>query len=324
MDFELEWTPEQDMFRAEYERLAIPGGRRRPQLYKHSIMVQLINRGWRSNLAEIAGAAEESLLVAAPYVKDDEAAWLCGLLRQDIEVLTLARMEVQAISSSSLDVEALLRLARVSPTSKLVVLPNLHAKVFVADDKYAVITSGNLTRSGLDTNIEYGVVLRERTLVRTVREDMLRFARLGSAVSPEAIADLLPLQATIREAEAEIARSAPHEAQRRFDEIMWQAKPAFAAMQVGDRSANAIFGEAIQLALAEGPQPTTVIHERIRQLLPDFCDDTEDRVINGIHFGKRWKHNVRNAQQSLKRRGVVTYDDATEIWALTRPSVQNP
>lgn len=170
---------------------------RLPQLYKHSIMVQFINRGWRSSLAEIAGAAEESLLVAAPYVKDDEAAWLCGLLRQNIEVLTLARMELQAISSSALDVEALLRLARVSPTSKLVALPNLHAKVFVADNKYAVITSGNLTCSGLDTNIEYGAVLSEQTLVRTVRKDMLNFARLGSTVNVDAIADLLPLQADL-------------------------------------------------------------------------------------------------------------------------------
>lgn len=287
-------------------------------------MVQLINRGWRSSLVEVAEAAEESLLVAAPYVKDSEAAWLCSLLRQDIEVLTLARMELQAISSSALDVEALLRLARASPASKLIALPNLHAKVFVADEKCAIITSGNLTRSGLETNIEYGVVLREQTLVRTVREDILNFARLGSAVSPDAIADLLPLQTTIREAEAEVARTAPLEAKRRFDEIMWQAKPAFAAMQVGSRSANAIFGEAIQLALAEGPQPTAVINERIRQMLPDFCDDTEDRVINGVHFGKRWKHNVRNAQQSLKRRGVVVYDDAMEIWMLTRPPAQNP
>lgn len=281
-------------------------------------MVQLINRGWRSNLTEIAEAAEESLLVAAPYVKDSEAAWLCRLLRQDIEVLTLARMELQAISSSALDMEALLRLARMSPASKLIALPNLHAKVFVADEKYAIITSGNLTRSGLDTNIEYGVVLRERTLVRTVREDMLKFARLGSAVSPDAIADLLPLQTTLREAEAEVARNAPQEAKRRFDEIMWQAKPAFATMQVGNRSANAIFGEAVRMALAEGPQPTSVIHERIRQMLPDFCDDTEDRIINGVHFGKKWKHNVRNAQQSLKSKGVIELDPDTETWALTR------
>ncbi len=277
-------------------------------------MVQLINRGWRNSLAEIAEAAEESLLVAAPYVKEDEALWLCGLLRQDIKVLTLARMELQAISSSALDMEALLRLARVSPSSQLIALPNLHAKVFVADEKAAIVTSGNLTRSGLDTNIEYGMVFREQTLVRRVREDMLDFARLGSVVNPDTITALLPLQTTMREAEAEVVRSVPLEAKRRFDEIMWHAKPAFASMQVGNRSANAIFGETVKLALAEGPQPTAAIHERIRQMLPDFCDDTEDRVINGVHFGKKWKHNVRNAQQYLKRQHIIAYDEHNRVW----------
>ena len=280
-------------------------------------MVQLINRGWRSDLAEVAEAAEESLLVAAPYIKDNEAAWLCRLLSSEIEVLTLARMELQAIRTSALDVNALLRLANVSSSARLIALPNLHAKVFVADEKAAIITSGNLTRSGLDTNIEYGVVLRDPGLVRTVRDDMLNFARLGNAVSPDAISALIPIETEVREAEAEIARSASSEARRRFDAVMWQAKPAFASMQVGNRSANAIFGEAIKLTLAVGPQTTQTIHERIRQLLPDFCDDSEDRVINGVHFGKKWKHNVRNAQQYLKRQRIIAYDKIGHVWMLT-------
>ena len=280
-------------------------------------MVQLINRGWRNNLAEVVEAAEESLLVAAPYIKDNEAAWLCGLLSSEIEVLTLARMELQAIRTSALDVNALLRLANVSSSARLIALPNLHAKVFVADEKAAIITSGNLTRSGLDTNIEYGVVLRDPALVRTVRDDMLNFARLGNAVSPDTISALIPIQTEVREAEAEITRSVSSEARRRFDAIMWQAKPAFASLQVGNRSANAIFGEAIKLTLADGPQTTQTIHERIQQLLPDFCDDSEDRVIDGVHFGKKWKHNVRNAQQYLKRQRIIAYDKIGRVWMLT-------
>ena len=239
------------------------------------------------------------------------------MLSSEIEVLTLARMELQAIRTSALDVNALLRLANVSSSARLIALPNLHAKVFVADEKAAIITSGNLTRSGLDTNIEYGVVLRDPALVRTVRDDMLNFARLGNAVSPDAISALIPIETEVREAEAEIARSVSSEARHRFDAIMWQAKPAFASMQVGNRSANSIFGEAIKLTLANGPQTTQTIHERIRQLLPDFCDDSEDRVIDGVHFGKKWKHNVRNAQQYLKRQRIIAYDKIGRVWMLT-------
>ncbi|MCX7838180.1 MAG: hypothetical protein N2559_01805, partial [Anaerolineae bacterium] len=45
------------------------------------------------------------------------------------------------------------------------------------------------------------------------------------------------------------------------------------------------------------------------------------QVINGVHFGKRWKHMVRNAQQSLKKRGVINYDGRR--WFLTTVAPDN-
>jgi len=37
-------------------------------------------------------------------------------------------------------------------------------------------------------------------------------------------------------------------------------------------------------------------------------------VIDGVHFGKRWKHYVRTAQAFLKRKGQIYYDG--ERWHL--------
>jgi hypothetical protein len=54
----------------------------------------------------------------------------------------------------------------------------------------------------------------------------------------------------------------------------------------------------------------------IQQLQPDICDDSIDRVIDGVHFGKRWKHYVRTAQQFLKRTGRVYFDG--DRWHLTQ------
>lgn len=39
-------------------------------------MIRVLSRGWRSDLASVAAAARRSVLVAAPYIKDAEAAWL--------------------------------------------------------------------------------------------------------------------------------------------------------------------------------------------------------------------------------------------------------
>jgi len=45
-------------------------------------------------------------------------------------------------------------------------------------------------------------------------------------------------------------------------------------------------------------------------------DDSVDRVIGEVHFGKKWKHYARTAQQHLKRRGEIEFDGAR--WHLTQ------
>ena len=53
---------------------------------------------------------------------------------------------------------------------------------------------------------------------------------------------------------------------------------------------------------------TEELHPLVQLLHPDLCDDSVDRVIDGEHFGKKWKHYVRNAQQYLKRHGEIRFD----------------
>ena len=279
-------------------------------------MVQLLNGPWRHELAAVASSARESVVVAAPFIKDEEAAWFCDQLHHDTEVTTLANINTEAVSASALDLSALRRLADASASARLVALPSLHAKVFVADETMAIVTSGNLTHSALDRNMEYGVLLQEPELVRAVRRDMIAFERLGSEVDSATLIELFPLETELRKARAGVASSAPFSARRRFNEALRKARPEFIAMQVGDRSANAVFGEAIQLALAQGPRTTKAIGEEVRRLLPDLCDDRENLVIKGARYGKRWKHRLRNAQQHLKQRGSVVYRTSDRTWAL--------
>ena len=146
-------------------------------------MVRLLGRGWRDDLGGLVAAASRDVLVAAPYIKSAEAAWLCDQLRPGVNVLTLANIDANSLRTSSLDLAALRRLAGVSPASRVVSLSHLHAKVFVADEVGAIVTSGNLTRSGLDRNLEYGVLFDEPALIGTVRRDMLLQVRLQGGMS---------------------------------------------------------------------------------------------------------------------------------------------
>lgn len=280
-------------------------------------MIQLLSRGWRNDLANIALSASRSIVVAAPYIKHDEAVWFCGLLRPGIEVVTLANVDAEAISASALDLAALRCFAEASPSARLIALSNLHAKVFVADDKAAIVTSGNLTRAGLDSNIEYGVLLHGSTVIQAIRKDMLSFARLGSQVDANTIAALIPLEADLRKARASIANGATPAANRRFAEIMRQAKPVLASAQVGNRSAHAVFGDAIRFILARGQRATKAIEQEVRDLMPALCDDNEYFLIKGERYGKTWKRRLRHAQQHLKRKGIVTYNPSLKTWALS-------
>ena len=64
------------------------------------------------------------------------------------------------------DLAALRRLFEASPASRVVSLSHLHAKVYVADEAAALVGSANLTRSGLDRNLEYGVLLDDPARAR--------------------------------------------------------------------------------------------------------------------------------------------------------------
>ena len=97
---------------------------------------------------------------------------------------------------------------------------------------------------------------------------------------------------------------------------MREARPEFVAAQVGGRTKHAVFGEAIRFVLAQGPLSTAAIHEQVSALLPDLCDDAKPLTINGQTFGRVWKHDVRNAQLDLRRRGVIARNRDTGLWSL--------
>jgi carbamoyl-phosphate synthase large subunit len=63
------------------------------------------------------------------------------------------------------------------------------------------------------------------------------------------------------------------------------------------------------ILLRSGPRTTVDLHRMVQRIHPDICDDSIDRVIDGVHFGKKWKHYVRTAQQHLKKKDLVAHEN---------------
>lgn len=138
---------------------------------------------WRPQLERLVRGVKAELLIVCPFIKSDEVDFISGCLSAacaDVRVLTDLRMD--SVVAGALDVKALLTLGQLSIDKQVLTLPGLHAKVFIADRKRAIVTSANLTRSGLDHNREYGVVVSGAKMVGRVRGDMERWMRAGFAV----------------------------------------------------------------------------------------------------------------------------------------------
>ena len=281
-------------------------------------MIRPFGRPVRPFIEEIIRRARQNLLIASPFISAEQARWLLNLVRQEgsgATLRTLTSINEQSVASGALEIKALQELATASEAGEVVNLPRLHAKVYVADTDAAIVTSANLTRGGLEGNYEYGVAIESKEIVFRIRKDMEDYARVGNRLSAADLGTLRGLGDELRAASSCLLKAHEGPSGRKFQALLRQMRPPILQAQVGTRSSNSVFSEAILFVLRDCPLPTKEMHPRIQQLLPDLCDDRQELVINGQRFGKRWKHNVRNAQQSLKQAGVIAFRN--NQWMVT-------
>ena len=261
----------------------------------------------------------DDLLLVAPYIRSATIDQLLDLLHRrraqaTIKVGLITSLRVDSIIGGTLDVDALVRLGDHLPQFTLTHLPSLHAKVYVADSRAAVVTSGNLTEGGLRGNIEYGVHFTEQDVVREIRRDFERYASLGATIAQDDLRSLAEESVELRSAYQAAQRSMRGKAHRAFRERLQTTSLSLLRQRARGRTTHAILCDTLLFLLERGPLRTREIHPLVQQIHPDICDDAVERVIDGVYFGKKWKHHVRSAQQALTRQGKIRFDG--ERWHL--------
>jgi hypothetical protein len=180
-------------------------------------------------LKEALADCTKSFSVASPYV----GAYLrdaVSKLDEEITMTLLTRTLLTDFASSASNLEAAHSLAQRA--QGVLSLSSLHAKVFVIDDRRALVTSANATFSGMHRNRECGVEIRMRRDIKHLRD--LIESGFGTTPRPqlwtaddlaelrepvEALRSALPRVATLREAAIE----APPRVQlqrRQFDRFL--------------------------------------------------------------------------------------------------------
>jgi len=272
-------------------------------------MTKLYKSPNRVGLSEVLDRTRDELLLASPYVKTTEMDWvLCQLSKRKahlrrIRLVTDIRSE--NVLSGSLDLEALEMLIDAEPNAQVINLPRLHAKVYIADTRFALVTSANLTRPGLEFNYEYGVGLEDPKDVSVIRADIESYSSLGNPVSRQVVSTLRVASNEVRQEYDDLRAEALKKLRREMGTALEMAETRFLQAHVGNRTSHSLFADAIRYCLSRHSASTRELHEQVRMLLPDLCDDSRDLVINGQHFGKKWKHVVRTAQVFLRRKGAI-------------------
>ena len=277
-----------------------------------------IGRGWKQRLDSILRSATEEVVVSSPYISQEGARFLATALRNppkpSLQLSILTDLSAGSVAQGSNDPSAILLIAERIDRVQIRHLARVHAKVYVADAARAIVTSGNLTSGGLDRNYEYGVEISNPGVANTVRTDILDYAALGAwfdiAQLREYARRAKDVQKEFRKAQNSITRRARH----LLDGSIRNLGDEVIRRQLAGRSINDVFSRTILYLLGRfGAMDTRALGTQVQRIHPDLCDDNVDRVIDGEHFGKKWKHQLRSAQSGLKRRGEIELRNG--VWA---------
>ena len=271
----------------------------------------LIKSPWKDQLLNLASSARRRVVAVAPYITRDALVGFIDALQcpSEIQVVIGTTLSSSSVVHGSLDLDALRWACSELPQLRLKHIPRLHAKIYIADDDAAIITSGNLTMASLVHNNEYGVGIFDRETVLAVKRDLESYISLGSEVSCDSVTILANFAKRLPTVETHNRDEVTKPTMDEFDDLVRSLRGNV------KESRTAIFARTVQYVLHHGPMKTTHIHQMVKDIHPDLCDDNVERLINGVRFGKRWKHDVRNAQQTLSKRGkIARNDDGT--WQL--------
>jgi hypothetical protein len=281
--------------------------------------LELLGLGWDVRLREMAAVARKHVSVCAPFVTQAAVELLTGEFSRDLrdsgELRLVVDLSPHHIIQDSLDPSALQFLLKTVGRSQLTHLPRLHSKIYIFDDEYAIVTSANLTAGGLFRNFECGLGTDDPRFVRLLRAELDAYVQLGADIEPQRLERYRVLADSVREKFGKQLRAVSAAVRAEFQNSIREAEDELIRARTREGAVTPLFVRTIVYLLKKhGPLTTKQLQPLIQIIHPDLCDDSVDRVIDDAHFGKKWKHWVRSAQQRLKDEKKIMLTDGR--WML--------
>ncbi len=137
-------------------------------------MFETVSSHWQSTFERLVSSIHKYGLLVSPLITSAPVDRVIQILQNNgiaynVRLDVLTNLSVNNILRGFTDPAILASLMEAIPHTRVMHLPTLHAKVYVADESEAIITSANLTEGGLMLNYEYGIRTTDPNFVRRIR-----------------------------------------------------------------------------------------------------------------------------------------------------------
>ena len=142
---------------------------------------RIVSRGWSKLISDAISQDTKTLQIVCPYITEVRALEpLLASKPGSIKVVT--RFNLNDFASGASDINALRRL--LDARGEVRGVRNLHAKLYLFGSSRAIITSANLTTSGLEKNHELGIVTDSSCDIKTCQDYFDKLWEFGQELGP--------------------------------------------------------------------------------------------------------------------------------------------
>jgi len=237
---------------------------------------------------------------------------------KDIRINVLTDISLRTLVQGATDISALLYLFENHHNVSVTYLPRIHAKVYISDKSSAIVTSANFTDGGQTKNFEYGIRINDSIAVQRIQNDVNGYKNLGANVTRVQLQEIQGQVENVRKTIQVEQKTISQKIRLESRKLERDVEDNLIRVRVKHKSINSIFSETLLYLLSQKPMPTEELHLLVKDIHVDLCDDMLDRIIDGKHFGKLWKHQVRNAQVTLRKAGLIVYEKETHLWRKSK------
>ena len=162
--------------------------------------MEIIKNPWDKLFFNLVRSSQTSIKILCPFIKFDITEKMLKEKPKGVKLHLISSFKTEYFHRGASDLKAmeliLKNMGRIKNHQRL------HAKNFIFDKKYAVITSANLTLGGLKNNYEYGILIENKNTIESITKDFNEFyyrknlgtITLGKVNKIKEIIDKIPIE----------------------------------------------------------------------------------------------------------------------------------